>query len=260
MARYLERLVARAGVPAEALASPAPRSQYEREPGDPFEETALWNPVAPPASPAPVAGPSQQDAGPAAPPVQPPGVTVVPAVEARDEESQPPGALRIQPPASTPDVVPNQIELHPQPDMFERPAQPAPVHSESVIERETVHEKVRVPIPPAESPALNLADVEKDVLAKLMPTLDAWLASGTPAAPAAPAAPAVPPSIVPQRPEPGRAVSIQTPQLVIGSISVEVVSAPAPAAVPARRLRTIQSPSPQPDAFPTRLGFGLGQT
>ena len=261
MARYLERLVARAGVPAEAPASPAPLSRYERELGDPFEETALWNPVAAaPPSPAPAVAPSRQDAGPAAPPVQPPGVPVVPAVEVRHEESRPegrpPGAPRVQPPAPTPEVVPSQIELRPQPDVFERPAQPAPVHFQTVIERETVREKVSAPIPPAESPALNLADVEKDVLAKLMPALDAWFASNTPAPPAAPP---VPPSITPQRPKPERAASVQTPQLVIGSISVEVVSPPAPAAVPAPHPRTIQSPSRQPDAFPSRLGFGLGQ-
>jgi hypothetical protein len=258
MARYLERLVARVGVPAEAPASPAQRSQYEHQPGDPFEETALWNPVAA-ASPSPVPAvvPSRLDAGPAAPPAQLPGV---PVVQAGHEESRPdtprPETSRILPP-ETREVVPSKIELLPQPDVFEPPAQPELVRSETVIERETVREKVSSPIPPAESGApLNLPDVERDVLAKLMPALDAWFASNT-AAP--PAAPVVPPSITPQRPEPERTAPVQTPQLVIGSISVEVVSPPTPVRVPASRPRTLQDPSRQTDPFPSRLGFGLGQ-
>jgi hypothetical protein len=141
-------------------------------------------------------------------------------------------------------------------DVYEDPDQPTVISAETVIERQTIREKLPSPVSPAQSPELSLADIEADVLAKLMPALDAWYSSDTPPAAATPAAP---PTIAPQRPATEPAATVQTAQLVIGSISVEVVAAPAAAPTPAPRPRTIPGPAREPDPFPSRLGFGLGQ-
>jgi hypothetical protein len=148
------------------------------------------------------------------------------------------------------------LEPPPRQEVYENPDHPSLISSETVIERQTIREKPLSQVPAAQSPELNLAGIEADVLAKIMPALDAWYASDAPAIPTSPAGPS---TIAPPRPETEPPPIVQSPQLVIGSISVEVVAVPTPPAAPAPRPRTIRGPAREPDPFPSRLGFGLGQ-
>jgi hypothetical protein len=133
------------------------------------------------------------------------------------------------------------------------------IPTETVIERETIRDGAHLPGPAAEAPELNVAGIEADVLARLMPALDAWYGSDTSSAPVTPASPAVPPTISPLRRDTEPATIVQTPQLVIGSISVEVVATPAAAPAAAPRPRAIPAPAREPHSFPSRAGLGLGQ-
>jgi hypothetical protein len=271
MASYLERLVARAGIANDApTAGPVPRSNYERQAGDPFENIALWeaNPATP--SAAPVAAVPRPPVPPTAIEIQP-GPTVV--VDSRTTElhveehwlqpAPPQPTVRAaapEPVANLREEIVHEIELQPQPQMFEREIRTESTRVEASLERETVRtETLRPARRPDEPTALNPGDIERSVLEKLMPALDAWFASGaTP--PTAETSPQTPLAPSRQRDsETASSAATEAPQLVIGSIRVEVTSPPAPmtAGIPPRRAARV-SPRVSRQS-PSRLGFGLGQ-
>ena len=262
--------MARAGIATDAVpAAPVPRPQYESQAGDPFENTGVW------------------EADPAIPGSTPIIVLPTPPVAAAPVEAAPPEIVRtdsrttelrveehwLPPVTPNPAVIPvvmepatvlretvHEVELRPARLMPEREVHTESTHTEATLERETVRTETLRPAPaPAESQALNPADIERSVLEKLMPALDAWFKSDSPAF-VAEAAPALP--MAPSRQQDNEAAAsraTEAPQLVIGSIRVEVTS-PAAATAPTFQRRPAGRVSPAISRpSPSRLGIGLGQ-
>jgi hypothetical protein len=271
MARYLERLVARAGIANDAPpASPRPRAQYERDAADPFDSTAPWE-----SAPAPVqaaAAPPQVAPVVLAPLIsrEPVPNTIVDSksTEIRIEKHRDPIQTPVpperfasppEPPSLARSEIVHEIELRPQPEIVEREIRAESIRAEKIIERETIRAEAPKPTPPAEPATINTADIERNVLGKLMPALDAWFASGAPDPPTEsphrfPLAPTL------QRAaEPDATAATEIPQLVIGSIRVEVTAPPSPVPVHIPRPRSARPATQTSRPTPSRLGFGLGQ-
>ncbi|MEP6714233.1 MAG: hypothetical protein ABJC09_01590 [Terriglobia bacterium] len=269
MARYLERLVARAGIANDAVpAAPVPRPQYDPQAGDPFENTAVWE--AESATPQVV-----QTVVLPAPPVAEPRVETAPGQimmtdlrtsEVRVEEHWLPSVetapvvmpVTVEPAVALRETV-REIEWRPAPQMPEREIRTEATLTEATLERETIRTETLRPAPAPLEPALNPGDIERSVLEKLMPALDAWFKSDAPAF-SAEAAPALP--MAPSRQHENEAVvsaATEAPQLVIGSIRVEVTAPPA-AVAPSFPRRPVGRAAPAVSRpSPSRLGIGLGQ-
>jgi hypothetical protein len=269
MARYLERLVARAGVGNDAApAVPSPHLPFERQMGDPFENTAAWN--SDPAQPGPVSVASFANPVVPQPPVEPAPrspVIVERTTELRVEEhwaetASPLPIVRptaVEPVSILKEEIVREIELQPHPAMPAREIHTESTRVENSLERETVRTETLQPAAAREEPAaLSPGDIERGVLEKLMPALDEWFRSGVPA----PAEDTPQPPLVPSRQRDREIVAPPTAEashLVIGSIRVEVTSPPAPvvANIPPRRAARSSPAAGRPS--PSRLGFGLGQ-
>jgi len=268
MPRYLERLVARAGIAQGGpSAAPRPRAQFESDASDPFENIAAWNaePVQTAIQPAkPMRRETAADNTPVKPAVFP--ITESPSTEIRVEEhwteanATPSPALVAtpEPPAPIVREFHQEIEARPQAAMLEREFHSETMRTEATIERETVRIETPRTAPALEAESLDAREVERNILGKLMPALDAWFHSDSPepraAAPVQPAL--VPPS--PRAADAGLPAAAEAPQLMIGSIRVEVVPPPTPS-VPAPRARASR-PAPRPARpITSKAGFGLGQ-
>jgi hypothetical protein len=270
MARYIERLVARAAVPHDTSAvTPRPLPLYDLAAGDPFENTAEWVPEAPsPAAPAPLKG--RPEAPVELSPLHAPARQIIDArtTEFRVEEHwfEKPAEPAIQAapmpaeaPASIRQEIVHEKEVRIEPRTLEREFHAESVRAETVLQRETVRVEPTPPRAPAEPLTPGTDGLERNILGKLMPALDAWFLSRTPEAhpPEPVAAPLVAP---PQRAvETQPPAAVDTPQVVIGSIRVEVVPPAASAPPPARRNRVTRHGPQPPRQAPSKAAFGLGQ-
>ena len=275
MARYLERIVARAGIPTQAAAvAPIPRAQFAHDAVDPFESTAHWSADAP-------ARPIRENAqAPSPPSAQPrPAAASAPVsfdshttevhIHPRPQESVIPRAP-LQQTLSEPaplahEKTAREIEIRPAPrDILEREIRTESVREQTTIERGIpTGESHGSVISAPQNPMPKASDVERKVLAKLMPMLDAWFASDSAAKPPVPQAgmlPGAPVIAPPQRdPQPTSPAATDGPSLVIGSIHVEVASPAGPPPAPPRRVRAARSSSGSSPQRPSRYRFGLGQ-
>jgi hypothetical protein len=208
------------------------------------------------------------ETAPEAAPLKPPAPTVIDArtTEIRVEEhwteaSAPPhpAAPRAEvPPAMVREEVRREIEPRPEVRIEERELHTETVRAERAIERETIRVEAPQPSARLEAEAIDGGEIERHVLGKLMPALDAWFHSGRPKPRSE--APARPP-LAPSRQQPAESVApaAEAPQLVIGSIRVEVVPPPAPVSAPAPRSREPHTAPRPARQMPSRAGFGLGQ-
>jgi hypothetical protein len=277
MARYLQRLVARAGAPAEAVAAaPSPRPQSVPVAGDPFEATASW-PVDVPAKSASSHLTSSRPSAPDEPQARIATRTFPTSIEsnATHVHIHPPqeslsSASAISPPHAEPDPVVQEHTVR----EIESPAPAAnaverEIRTERLRERVTLEQTaapVEIPLAaraPQQSESPKPADVERNVLARLMPVLNEWFASDSAAAsPSLPdAATRAPPVIQPPPQDRPPVVSSpsDSPSVVIGSIHVEVVPSSVPVSAPAPRIRVTRSQSNTPAQSASRHRFGLGQ-
>lgn len=272
MARYLQRLVARAGIvnePAPAMpasVAPAFRAQQEFEPGDPFEIVESRGALRPPAPSPFVDAPALHTA------------QALPSPDKPRHPEGPPERSEILRPHITPAAqdrvlteptrvfheTVHEIELRPPARIVEPERAPESVRGEHVAVPELLPATRLVPA--SGPPAVGPEEIERNVLQKVMPALDAWFNAAAHQSPA------------PDQPSPGEtsarlnlapaqrsdsdfvtAAAESGPEIVIGSIRVDITPAAAAAPMPASRARAAMTPRPNVRRSPARLGFGLGQ-
>jgi hypothetical protein len=153
----------------------------------------------------------------------------------------------------------HEIELRPLPGIVESEINTESIRAEKIFEREIIRAEAPKPTTPAEPVTINTADIERNVLGSLMPALNAWFAAGAPDPPTeSPNLPPLAPTL--QRAvEPDATADTEIPQLVIGSIRVEVTAPPSLTPVHIPRPRSARTATQTSRPMPSRLGFGLGQ-
>ncbi len=249
MPRYLQKLVARAGVaPFTPSLQPSLRARgAEADVPDPLPE------IVEPLFPAtPAAFEDKQNIA----PVVAARETSVHTIDFRSESVVP---------------APQVIRERTTERIFENHFEPAPTPNAAP----EVHHAIRVSAQPEskEAPAQNAKpqppkttekhSPERDVLSKLMPQLEAWFNQPSRAEKEA-ESPVADARLNPPLREPEVAPSVRQEEsrLVIGQIRVDVLPAPPPAPVPSPRVVRVPIRSGQSSAVAEtigKLGFGLGQ-
>jgi hypothetical protein len=282
MPRYLQKLVARAGVaPLPASLQPAPRAEHA-EFGAAGALPEVVEPLVPD-SPAlsetgatvlPVAGSLPEAAestiemnAEAIPPAQQVirerttelvrEDRVEPRVPQKErtqrEEIRPAAELRVEPSqtAKVPRVEPTLVPA------IDQEVPPAVTVITQPKARQTLAQKAGFP----QLQAAQERPAEQDLLSKLMPRLEAWFNHPSPGE-AQPESHGPEPRLGPphREPEISPLLRQEEPRLVIGQIRVDVLPAPPPASpLQVVRIQARSSLSPASAGTIAKLGFGLGQ-